>query len=101
MLAHGGGIEMYVNLQKYSEEKAVMKNTLQVLVVEMLSYNLSFRLPMRVTELRVYHSFFGSTGYYKCPRCRITMEREFMAYCDRCGQRLDWDDYENVRIIDL
>jgi len=92
---------MYVNLQKYSEEKAVMKNTLQVLVVEMLSYNLSFRLPMRVTELRVYHSFFGSTGYYKCPRCRITMEREFMAYCDRCGQRLDWDDYENVRIIDL
>lgn len=34
---------MNVNLQNQNEVQAVMKNTLQVLVVEMLSYNLSFR----------------------------------------------------------
>lgn len=91
---------MFVDLQRANTSVEIARNTLQVLVVETLRANLSYRLPMRVMELRVFHSFFGSTGYYKCPRCGITMEREFMAYCDRCGQCLNWDNYENVHIID-
>ena len=43
----------------------------------------SYRSPMSVTHIRKYRD----TAYYICPRCKITLEREFMAYCDRCGQR--------------
>ena len=54
----------------------------------------SFRTPMPVTQLRVYYH----TSYYICPRCNITMEREFMAFCDRCGQCLDWKGYRKAVI---
>ena len=57
----------------------------------------SYRVPMPVTKLRKYRS----TSYYICPRCNITMEREFMAYCDRCGQCLNWKDYKKAVIIEI
>ena len=56
----------------------------------------SYRTPMLVTHLRKYRT----TAYYICPRCSITMEREFMAYCDRCGQCLDWKNYKKVALIE-
>ena len=56
--------------------------------------------PRAVTELRVFHTAYGTTGYYVCPSCGITLEREFVNFCDRCGQRLDWDGYESAKIID-
>ncbi len=56
---------------------------------------LSFRHPMAVTEIKV----LGNTGYYVCPYCLLTMEREFMAFCDRCGQCLDWKLYKKARIV--
>ena len=63
-------------------------------------YSMSFRLGMQVTEVMVVPSgLYGETGYYVCPRCSITMEREFMAYCDRCGQRLDWKHYKKAKVI--
>lgn len=46
----------------------------------------SYRLPMLVTHLRI----FRHASYFICPRCKMTMEREYMAYCDRCGQCLSW-----------
>lgn len=54
-----------------------------------------YRTPMQVTKLRKYRT----TAYYICPRCSITMEREFMAYCDRCEQCLDWKNYRKVEVI--
>lgn len=65
-----------------------------------LLYQASYRVGMRVTEMIVYQSAFGGqTGYYRCPRCHITMDREFMAFCDRCGQHLDWKDYQKAKVI--
>lgn len=55
----------------------------------------SYRTPMPVTHLRQYRT----TSYYVCPRCGVTMEREFMAYCDRCGQCLCWRDCENAVVL--
>ena len=51
---------------------------------------LSYRLSMAVKEI-----FISGEGYEYpvCPRCRITLEREYQAYCDRCGQALDWKKY--------
>ena len=56
----------------------------------------SYRIPMQVTHLRKYRA----TAYYICPRCHITMEREFMAYCDRCGQCLNWKNYTKAVVIE-
>ena len=56
----------------------------------------SYRTPMQVSKLRKYRT----TVYYICPRCSITMEREFMAYCDRCGQCLSWKNYRKAVIIE-
>lgn len=55
----------------------------------------SYRIPMQVTHLRVY----GTTAFYICPRCHITMEREFMSYCDRCGQCLGWRYYKKAVVL--
>lgn len=58
-----------------------------------------YRLKMSVKEVMVLPSSYGKTAYYICPRCHITMEREFMAFCDRCGQHLDWSAYTNAKVI--
>ena len=46
-----------------------------------------YRMKRPVTEVML---FPDGNGYYVCPRCHVTMEREFMHFCDRCGQHLDW-----------
>lgn len=60
---------------------------------------LSYRHPMLIRELMVFPSKLHPDSYYVCPRCRNTMEREFMAYCDRCGQCLDWRLHAQAKII--
>ena len=67
--------------------------------INWIQQQLGYRVAMPVMELIVFHRPFGDTGYYTCPRCEITLEREFQSFCDRCGQKLDWNDYLNVRII--
>lgn len=59
----------------------------------------SYRSGMCVRELMIFDSSYPETSYYVCPRCGITMEREFMQYCDRCGQCLDWRQYRRATVI--
>jgi len=67
---------------------------------ELLFFLASYRQKMRVTEVVVISSaFYGETGYYVCPQCSVTLEREFMTFCDRCGQRLDWKDHRKAKKI--
>ena len=42
-----------------------------------------------------------SSGYTYpiCPACKITLEREYQCYCDRCGQCLNWNRYDKAVII--
>ena len=56
----------------------------------------SYRLPMLVAHLYRYRD----TSYYICPRCNTTMEREFIHYCDRCGQCLRWKYHRKVVAIE-
>ena len=59
-----------------------------------------YRKPMRVNEIMMFSSSVnGENGYYVCPKCKITLEWEFMDFCDRCGQKLDWDGCENAKVI--
>lgn len=58
---------------------------------------ISYRKPMAVKEMVYYPAENGA--FARCPRCRITMEREYVRYCDRCGQCLDWDSYDDAIVV--
>ena len=61
-----------------------------------LAWEMSHRDPMGITEYVYYRTTHHE--YVRCPRCKTTLEREYVAYCDRCGQRLDWESAESVVI---
>ena len=67
-----------------------------VMLEEFLLLFMDYRIKMPVTEVML---FPDGNSYYVCPRCHMTMEREFMNFCDRCGQRLDWKGYKKARIV--
>ena len=54
---------------------------------------ISYRIPMPVTEVRRFQGTSGFIAFPVCPHCGQTMEREFQSYCDRCGQCLDWERF--------
>ena len=58
---------------------------------------MTYRTPMMVDEAIIYRKAFGYDIYYCCPRCQNTLERDFVAYCDRCGQCLDWSEYRKAK----
>ena len=59
----------------------------------------SYRTPMRVTAVRRYLDCPQLFTYPICPRCGSTMDREYQAYCDRCGQALDWKGFSTAVVI--
>ena len=52
----------------------------------------SYRMPMQVEESSLCYCGPNGDSYYRCPRCRDLLEREWMAYCTNCGQCLCWGD---------
>lgn len=55
-----------------------------------------YRIPMPVKEMIQYKN---GDCYPVCPRCGVSMEREYVHFCDRCGQRLAWNDFEYARVV--
>lgn len=64
-----------------------------------LAEQMRYRCPMHVAEIHVFPHCHGAPAYPVCPRCERTMEREYMAFCSRCGQMLDWRRYQYARIV--
>ena len=60
---------------------------------------LSYRRPMRVTRVLLLQTARGPAGYALCPRCSVSLEREYAAFCDRCGQKLDWSSYHKAQVV--
>ena len=56
-----------------------------------------YRTPHSVTEYRLHRSYFGEYRLYICPRCCVTLDREFQTCCDRCCQLLDWKGYRKAK----
>ena len=56
---------------------------------------ISYRIPLPIREIcvRGYHHSFPV-----CPRCAQTLDREYMAFCDRCGQRINWKTLPQAKI---
>lgn len=57
----------------------------------------SYRIALPVTKLVRYP--MRGYCYPLCPRCKKSMEREFISFCDRCGQRLSWDKIDDAQIL--
>ena len=58
---------------------------------------MTYRVPMMVKDMVSFYHFPEDNVYYRCPRCQELLPREFMAYCDRCGQCLDWREYRKAK----
>lgn len=59
----------------------------------------SYRVPMQVIQIRCYRSEYGYSAFPVCPRCKNNLEREYQKFCDRCGQHLNWNNFNNATII--
>lgn len=68
-------------------------------LLETALFLLSYRTPMPMNALMEFPFGRGTTTYYICPRCSVTLEREYQSFCDRCGQHLDWHNCRNAKII--
>lgn len=53
----------------------------------------TFRMPKRVTKVRIYRD---RNMFAVCPRCSTSMEYEYQLYCNCCGQCLDWSKYDEA-----
>ena len=55
----------------------------------------TYRVPFPITKVIAC----ANTTYPICPRCAVSLEREYMSFCDRCGQKLNWDMFEHAKVI--
>ena len=55
-----------------------------------------YRIPLEVMEIVVHQD---RCSYPICPRCSISIDREYQDYCDRCGQKLAWNLYFQDKAI--
>lgn len=55
-----------------------------------------YRAPMEVTHIL---KLPGGCYYPVCPRCKSSVDREYMRYCDRCGQKLGWKRIKEAIIV--
>ena len=65
---------------------------------ENILQKISYRKPMTVHSGIVYRD---KSVYATCPRCEQTISREYQAYCNVCGQCLEWSNFDNINIFDL
>jgi len=70
----------------------------ELLGVSSILHDISYREPMKVTQIKCYRSFNALSAFPVCPRCQTTLEREYQHFCDRCGQKLSWRGYRKAVI---
>lgn len=56
-------------------------------------------VPAPVTMALARQFTSGYITFPVCPSCGTTLVREHQNYCDQCGQRLDWNQYEHSLIV--
>ena len=66
----------------------------EILQIHDASREILYRLPLQVNAVRVFSD--ERLAFPVCPRCGQTMEREYQAYCDRCGQSLGWNEFHHA-----
>lgn len=57
-------------------------------------------IAMQITHIKHTKQSNSEEYFPMCPACRTTLERDYQAYCDRCGQKLSWKNYSKAKIIE-
>lgn len=96
-IARGKTVPSVNTLEKLCSGFQLLPN--DILVETVTPQELLFRIPMEVRECIVHHGLYGFTTYPICPRCQQSFEREYQAFCDRCGQKLCWKGYSGSKTI--
>lgn len=55
-----------------------------------------YRVPFPVTKVLLLPN---GNNYPVCPRCGCTIDREYMNFCDRCGQKLSWELFDYAHTV--
>ena len=63
--------------------------------VRLFAEVVAYRIPLPVTKVIAYTNDI----YPICPRCEVSLEREYMSFCDRCGQKLNWDYFDHAKVV--
>lgn len=63
-----------------------------------IAEQLEYRKPKRVKSVICFASS-SNEMFAVCPTCKSLLDREYMGYCDVCGQKLSWQDFEDAEII--
>jgi len=79
---------LYYNIAVATEEKDIMKDKIK--------QALSYRKARRIKEIFVCRN---GDSFPVCPKCKSTLERDYQAFCDRCGQKLKWKKYYKAKLI--
>lgn len=96
-IARGHAAPTIVTLEKLCDGLQATPN--ELLLPNQICQQLSFRQPMLVIHIRCYHEHDRVTIFPVCPKCGISLEREYQAFCDRCGQRLDWSSFSSAVLL--
>lgn len=96
-IARGQTVPSVNTLEKLCAGFQLLPN--DILVESVTPQELLFRIPMEVRECIGHQGLYGFTTYPICPRCQQSFEREYQAFCDRCGQKLCWRGYSSAKII--
>ena len=68
----------------------------QIQIADLLEKVISYRRPMKVRSVRYYKSIPELYSFPLCPRCERPMNREYQAFCEHCGQALDWKQFSKA-----
>ena len=86
--------KVYRTIQKNYSVKQKSFFWLPRIITEAVSY----RVSRPVVKYIRYHS---GDVYPVCPRCNCGLDREYTAFCDRCGQRLGWYAINYADVVGL
>ena len=55
-----------------------------------------YRRPLPVTKILLLGN---GDSFPICPRCGSTFDREYVRFCDRCGQYLTWERFQRAKVV--
>jgi len=80
----------FKRLEKLIEDLSLKLNKNSIKLLDWALSEMLVRQQLLVTE---------HTVYCICPRCYETLPRDYVAYCDRCGQCLKWQSMKKVSYV--
>lgn len=56
----------------------------------------SYRFALPVVEVE---QFYNGDEYSICPRCGNSLDREYIKFCECCGQHLAWELLDYAKVV--